>query len=141
MVRIYSLGCWCFSCLAIALGMVAILAVPTGAFADSGLGQPCTCAPGDGACLGNCCVTQCAGDQACQDQCCQTACGSDSSCLNACKAAKFIKCSDGTPSCIYPTEGECEPGFNNNCNAEPKCNCRWRPVMGTYKCVCIQTVL
>jgi hypothetical protein len=53
MARVYSLACWCFACAGVALGIVAVLAVPADAFA--GEWSACVIASDKGECCRNVC--------------------------------------------------------------------------------------
>jgi hypothetical protein len=99
MIRLYSLGWWSCVSLALALAVVATLAVPEEAFADSGsctyCASACTTQCGsDNTCYENCmasctqgcCTQQCNGDTTCMESCCEGACGSDQTCLQNCCA-------------------------------------------------------
>jgi len=70
MSRLYTLGTWSFSSLAIALALLVPLTVPEGAFADASSGSPdvfdCGCAgtsdPDWGSCEGDACAAPTCGD-------------------------------------------------------------------------------
>jgi hypothetical protein len=136
MSRLYSLGSWSCLSLGLALAVVATLAVPEEAFADSGECASCATTCGetcgsDNTCYENCmapctqgCCTQlCGTDDSCYSSCCQAACGSDQTCYNNCEAK--------TPFCI---QWNGNPG---ECNNNHRCGfglryCKY----GTYLCLC-----
>jgi hypothetical protein len=141
MARLESMANWFFVCLGIVLLGAGILVVPSNAFADAGgdciTSNKCSGETGFllGACVGSCC----AGSS--DSQCCTEACTIngvlDKSCADECAA--FVTCNSTDPNCA----GNFAPC---TCPDSPRiwcpsmqrdCGCKWLPVSGTEKCVCI----
>jgi hypothetical protein len=156
MSRLYSLGSWIFTSVAITLAVLVPLTVPETAFADTGDVQ-CTlqcykscssqCAPGDqtcqnnclAACAGQCCVQQCNGDSSCQSTCCQLYCGSDINCMQGCLAGGNPcggRCNVDPPPGVQwccntcPARNNADCGAAGGCNAVGNCNCACQNSMG-----------
>jgi hypothetical protein len=136
-LRLCTLGSWFCTSLALALSVVAALAVPEGAFADSGDPLACGTCSGDCAgqcggtgnacyencmtnCLGSCCGQQCGTDPGCWSLCCRNACMGDPTCLANCQAQEGCdRTLCETPNCNLPP---C-PGDITGCNKTPgSCN-------------------
>lgn len=109
MTRLFALASWCLTCVAISLAVVAALAVPPPAVADSGDGpwQPCAILSGTDY-KTKCCQDACQGDPACQAQCCQEACGNDQNCFANCSTAGNNTGAFFCPNC---TPTGCGDGF------------------------------
>jgi hypothetical protein len=154
MLRLYSLGSWLCVSVSLALAVVAALAVPEGAFADSGNPPPppppCTncsadCSYNCGSdnacyencmttCTGGCCGYECGSDGTCFSTCCQDACGTDTTCLDNCVAQSPGGCAG--PTCN--TTGR-------PCNFQPDCTdtkegCEGTPPPGNdcSACICMK---
>jgi hypothetical protein len=153
MDRVYSLSSRLFGYLAVTLALLAPLAVPQNAFADSasdcmaGSMSWCMTQCGmDTGCIsacyaaapGACCDLQCNGDSACQTACCQNLCNGDSTCLANCSAALTF-CKPSTKCSAIKDETSCFGGSvstNVKCpEGQVHCNCRWRAL----KCSCQNT--
>jgi hypothetical protein len=151
MSRLYSLGTWWFSSLAIALAVLVPLTVPEEALADAGsdCGSQCSSqCSGDGTfyekCMGlctqSCCYNSCGGDGSCVNTCCQEACGGDSTCLAACMSSFGF-----SSSCPNPTNNNCFANNNTNAqtcagigcsNGTASCWCVYSGVQGSGTCSC-----
>jgi hypothetical protein len=147
MFRLYFLGSWCCTSLALVLAVLAILAVPEEAFADSGACDSCatSCTNQCGSdndcyevcmtgCLNVCCSQQCGSDPTCWNSCCQDACGSDQTCLNNCLVAFCSRMDCETPNCLsLPCSND-----NTGCNKTPgscnDCNCKLDQNMNGCEC-------
>ena len=115
MDRFYSLASRLFGYLAFALALLAPLAVPQNAWADSGsdcamgCGDYCAAQCGsdmmcsmscNSACNSGCsCSQQYPGDPSAQAACCQTACNGDPSCVTSCSSALAAGACSGTSIC------------------------------------------
>ncbi len=148
MSRLYTLGTWFCTSVAMALALLVPLAVPEGALADSGQTCYANCQTScynqcgnDSACIqqcmgqctGPCCASACNGDSTCQSTCCQEACGGDSTCLQNCLAAASqcavkYDTNKNPQGCENPGQA-CTTGYKKGtCGAPPggnpnSCNC------------------
>jgi hypothetical protein len=155
MLRLYSLGSWFCTSLALTLAVVAALAVPEGAFADSGLPPPpppCTNCSGDCSyqcgsdntcyencmtdCTGPCCNGQCGSDPDCYYSCCQAACGDDQTCQANCQAGWAGPGCTGGTTCYTPGN-KCNPTDYPNCsNMHDQCAATPPPGNDCSGCIC-----
>jgi hypothetical protein len=150
MPRLYTLGTWSFSSLAIALALLVPLTVPEGALADAGsdcntsctascnddcVGEPPSCfANCMGQCTGTCCSDACT-DNTCVTTCCSEACGSIVNCNSTCVALGSPPCggtqgggSTCANGCLGKNPADCAKG-RSGCSANPggiMCNCTCR---------------
>lgn len=142
MTRLYSLGAWSFTSVAIALAVLVPLTVPEDVWADSGSSCQNTCTEdcsydcqGDqtclqnclSACFGQCCDDQCDGDSSCMNTCCFSACSGEPTCEQTCDTTQEI-CLQWTgdrASCV--NNHRCGPfkrlKFYCGYNAPPFCIC------------------
>lgn len=134
MTRIYALACWCFACMGISLGIVAMLAVPPDVFADPG--SDCSGFP-DMASKQQCCKTACLGDPVCLAQCCEVVCNGDPQCAANCAKLNLpcvlCACPKNLAPCFTNVPGDlnCTSGIGN-C---PGCPCFAGAII-TVLCFC-----
>jgi hypothetical protein len=147
MSRLYSLGTWSFSSVAIALAVLVPLTVPEGALADSGqtcyencqsscynqCGNDPNCIEQCmGPCGGSCCVSACNGDPNCMYNCCAEVCGNEQTCLQNCQA----KGGCAGDNCSIPSQ-PCNPNWWPQCpNTNTNCANSAPPNRDCSGCVC-----
>lgn len=143
MYRVYSLGSWFCTSVAMTLAVLVALTVPETVFADSGMtcyancetscynqcGNDQTCIlQRMGGCTGSCCASACNGSSSCQSTCCQEACQGDQNCINQCVGALAGQCPDGSMdgcadnrACYYGTQlSSCAPNQSKTaCTCPP----------------------